>query len=231
MLDGGHSTKEPVMTDTMRYDDLVAELGAFEHALVELGRRARDLLGDAIGTLDGEQEACDAVIAGAADLAAAAVQLEQDAFELVAAESPVGGDLRSMIAMLRACRHIDRIGDAAASIARLHGMTIGLPRSERIRDLLAKMGSKVLGMIDSALRAFESRQLTAIAPMAYTDDLVSELYDEVFWETIADSDDARRLEWALRMYQVSRHLKRAADDALDITEQITFLVAGELDVA
>jgi phosphate transport system protein len=223
---------EIVMSDTdTAGQHLEAELDALECSLIELGLRARELLAGAIATFDGDRGACDRVVAGAATLHGDSEQLEQEAFALLAAQSPAAGDLRLLIAVLRTCRHVDRIGDAAASIARLRLMSMDLPLSERILALVAKMGAEVLGMIDVALRAFSSRELTAIAPMAYTDDLVSRLHDEVFWETIADSDDARRLESALRMHQVSRHLKRAADDALEITEQITFLVAGELNIA
>lgn len=213
------------------FQHLEAEIGALEGSLAEMGRRARRLLAGAIAALDDDRDSCDAVITGAAALDSESAHLEQKAFELLARQSPVAGDLRLVIAVLRTCRHLDRIGDAAASIARLRLLSLDLPRSERITSIVSKMGTEVLAMIDAALRAFSARELTAIPPMAYADDLVSQLYDEVFWEAIADSDDPRRLESALRMHQVSRHLKRAADYALEITEQITFLVAGELTIA
>ena len=41
------------------------------------------------------------------------------------------------------------------------------------------------------------------------------------------SDDKQRLEWGIRMYVVSRQLERVGDNAVDIGEQVAFLVTGE----
>lgn len=41
------------------------------------------------------------------------------------------------------------------------------------------------------------------------------------------SDDEPVLEWGIRMYVVSRQIERIGDNAVDIAEQVTFLVTGE----
>jgi phosphate transport system protein len=40
-------------------------------------------------------------------------------------------------------------------------------------------------------------------------------------------DDKQQLEWAIRMHVVSRQIERIADHAVDIGEQVAFLVTGE----
>ena len=41
------------------------------------------------------------------------------------------------------------------------------------------------------------------------------------------SDDKQRLEWGIRMNIVSRMLERVGDHAVDIGEQVAFLLTGE----
>jgi phosphate transport system protein len=44
---------------------------------------------------------------------------------------------------------------------------------------------------------------------------------------LAASDDRRMLEWGIRMCVVSRQIERIGDNAVDIAEQVAFLVTGE----
>jgi len=41
------------------------------------------------------------------------------------------------------------------------------------------------------------------------------------------SDDKLMLEWGIRMYVVSRQIERIGDNAVDIEEQVAFLVTGQ----
>ena len=44
---------------------------------------------------------------------------------------------------------------------------------------------------------------------------------------LALEGDRRQLEWGLRMIVISRLLERAGDHAVDIAEQVNFLITGE----
>ena len=46
-------------------------------------------------------------------------------------------------------------------------------------------------------------------------------------QVLGVSDDQQMLEWGIRMYVVSRQLERVGDNAVDIGEQVAFLVTGE----
>jgi phosphate transport system protein len=39
--------------------------------------------------------------------------------------------------------------------------------------------------------------------------------------------DRRVLEWGIRMYVVSRQIERIGDNAVDIGEQVAFVVSGQ----
>jgi phosphate transport system protein len=49
----------------------------------------------------------------------------------------------------------------------------------------------------------------------------------MYREVAACASDPDMLEWAIRMMVVSRQLERAGDHAVDIAEQVAFLLTGE----
>jgi phosphate transport system protein len=46
-------------------------------------------------------------------------------------------------------------------------------------------------------------------------------------QVLAAGEDRRVLGWAVPMYVVSRELERVGDHAVDIGEQVAFLITGE----
>jgi phosphate transport system protein len=59
------------------------------------------------------------------------------------------------------------------------------------------------------------------------DDPVDRLNRSIYREVAACADDQDILEWAIRMMIVSRQLERVGDHAVDIGEQVAFLLTGE----
>ena len=59
------------------------------------------------------------------------------------------------------------------------------------------------------------------------DDPLDRLNRGMLQQVLAASDDKRMLEWGIRMYVVSRQIERIGDNAVDIAEQVAFLVTGE----
>jgi phosphate transport system protein len=59
------------------------------------------------------------------------------------------------------------------------------------------------------------------------DDPVDRLNRATHLEALKLADDQRALDWGLHMNLVARALERAGDNAVDIAEQVEFLVTGE----
>ena len=59
------------------------------------------------------------------------------------------------------------------------------------------------------------------------DDPLDRLNRGMLQQVLAASNDQRMLEWGIRMYVVSRQIERIGDNAVDIAEQVAFLVTGE----
>jgi phosphate transport system protein len=58
------------------------------------------------------------------------------------------------------------------------------------------------------------------------DDPVDRLNLGMYREVAALADDPDRLNWGLRMLLVARQLERVGDQAVDIAEQVAFLLTG-----
>ena len=63
-----------------------------------------------------------------------------------------------------------------------------------------------------------------VAP--FRDDLVDNLNRECFHLALEIGDDADRREWAMTMLLTARAIERIADNAVDIGEQVAFVVTG-----
>ena len=89
------------------------------------------------------------------------------------------------------------------------------------------MGARAEGMIRVALDAFEQRDVEAAESLVDLDEMIDRANRRVVEQVLALGSDPERLEWGLRMITVSRCLERIGDHAVDIGEQVAYLVTGE----
>jgi phosphate transport system protein len=59
------------------------------------------------------------------------------------------------------------------------------------------------------------------------DDPVDRLNLGMYQEIAALADDPAQLGWGLRMLVLARNLERVGDNAVDVAEQVGFLLTGE----
>jgi phosphate transport system protein len=59
------------------------------------------------------------------------------------------------------------------------------------------------------------------------DDPVDRLNVGMYVEIAALAHDPEQLEWGLRMLVLARNLERVGDNAVDVAEQVGFLLTGE----
>jgi phosphate transport system protein len=82
-------------------------------------------------------------------------------------------------------------------------------------------------MIRTAMEAFRTRDLALCLQLPEMDDPVDRLNLGMYQEIAALADDPARLEWGLRMLVLARNLERVGDNAVDVAEQVGFLLTGE----
>ncbi len=179
------------------------ELRALEGDVERTGVQARLLLEKALRTLGrGDPVICDEVIGGDDEVDRLYLDVEQRILGLFALQTPVASDLRLLTALLHINLHLERVADQAVNIAKITRLVDGLPHDPKVLQHLEEMGAIAVRIIDRLNRGMLQQVLEA-------------------------SDDKQMLEWGIRMHVVSRQIERIGDNAVDIGEQVAFLVTGE----
>ena len=204
------------------------ELEGLELSLLGLGELTEQAVSrsvDVLETRDEEQAA--ALIAGDDAIDERYLDVENRWLELLALQTPVAGDLRLISAILHINLHLERIGDMAVNIAKLITATRHLPTNKTIVSHLLEMGDVVRRMVRTAMESFARRDLDLALSLPSMDEPVDRLNRGMYREVAACAGDPELLDWAVRMMVVSRQLERVGDQAVDIAEQVAFLLTGE----
>lgn len=204
------------------------ELGRVEAHVQAMGAAAGDLFGKAVRAVtEGNLDLCDRVIAGDDAIDEYYLKTEQRILNLFALQTPVASDLRLLTVLLHVNVHLERVGDMAVNLAKIGKLVEGLPRSETVVSHLDEMGGIALKMIGAAMDAFARRDLALAHTLPAMDEPIDRLNRGMLQEVLNIADDKRVLEWGIRMHVVSRQIERVGDHAVDIAEQVAFLLTGE----
>jgi phosphate transport system protein len=203
-------------------------LHGIELPLLELGELAGSAVQravEAVGTRD--EEKARKVIADDDAIDELYLKIDHGTLSLLALQSPVAADLRLISAILHSCLHLERIGDQAVNVAKLHLATRDAPGSDAMRGQIREMGDLVVQMLRTAMEAFAKRDVELCQKLPEMDDPVDRLNRRTHLEALKLADDAGALDWGLHMNLAARALERVGDNAVDIAEQVNYLVTGE----
>ena len=201
-------------------DDMVDEV-------VSMGIYARDMVrraGAALVTRDAV--AAQQVIRDDDPLDLRYLQLEEAWLQTMALQTPVATDLRVMSVVLHSGHSVERIGDQAVSTAGAVRATIGMPSQPQVLSTVADIVDLVCPMVDTALDSLERRDLDLAMSVPTMGRPVERLERSMYALVAKCRDDEEQLEWAVRMTVVARNLGRVGARAVDIAEQVAFLLSG-----
>jgi phosphate transport system protein len=156
-------------------------------------------------------------------------EIEEKCTQLIATQQPMASDLRIIIAILNITTEIERIGDYAVGIARIVIMIGDEPSLKPLIDI-PRMAEKTVDMLRRSLDAFIKRDADAARKIAAEDDLVDQLYDQVFRELLTFmAEDPKTITRATRLIWIAHNLERAADRVTNICERVVFIVTGKME--
>ncbi len=155
------------------------------------------------------------------------LEVHQSLITLLATQSPVATDLRLISALLHCLKSIERMGDQCVNVCKLIPLAgTEAPADPEMVQLILSMGEHTRPVITQAKRAFEERDVDMARDLVRRDDAVDELNRRCFHLALAIGDDADQREWAMTMLLAARAIERVADNAVDIGEQVAFVVTG-----
>ncbi|MDX6273215.1 MAG: phosphate transport system protein [Frankiales bacterium] len=205
-----------------------SDLDAITDALVEMTRLVGSAMARATtALLDADLALAESVIAADDQVDALYRQVEEQALDLLARQSPVAGDLRTVVTSLRIVADLERMGDLAdhvASVARRRFPASAVPAE--LRGTVLEMGQVAQRIVTKAGSVIASRDVDSAAELERDDDAMDSLHKRLFSLILADDWDGG-VEAAIDVTLVGRYYERYADHAVSVARRVVFLVTGE----
>jgi phosphate transport system protein len=155
------------------------------------------------------------------------LEVHQEILTMLATQAPVATDLRLISALLHVMHSIERMGDQCVNICKLIPLTgHDAPVHGEMVDRILRMGTQARSMLSQAKKAFEGRDVELARDLVRQDDLIDDLNKECFQIAVRVGEDQDTREWAMTMLLVARAVERIGDNAVDIGEQVAFVVTG-----
>jgi phosphate transport system protein len=155
------------------------------------------------------------------------LEVHQGVLSLLARQAPVATDLRLVAALLDVIKHVERMGDQCVNIAKLLPLAgHDPPADDKMLGKIAHMGAQARSLVLQSKVAFERRDVDLAQDLVRQDEAINRCNREVFRIALDIGDDPDTREWAMHMMLVARALERIGDNAVDIGEQVAFVVTG-----
>ena len=173
-------------------------------------------------------ELADEVIAFDDEVDGRYLALEQGVESLLARQTPVAVDLRLVLAILHINLHLERMADLCVTISKLMKLAHSHEGDPQVLESFEEMGLRAEEMVGVAMTALAERDLASAESLLELDELIDRANRRLVRHVLEVGGDEPQREWGLRMIVISRCLERFGDHAVDIGEQVAYLVTGEL---
>ena len=204
------------------------ELSGLEDRLLSMGARVLDMLSESVEALATQDiPRAEAVIRADDLLDEQYEDVHDHILSTIALQAPVATQLRLLSAFLHCNIHLERMGDLCVNIAKIVTLIDKDAEDPELMAQVQEMAQHAKRVIERSLEAFAKRDLDVVAELPLLDDPIDKLNRGLFKRMVRLAiDDEAKLDWAMRMVLVSRYLERMGDHAVDIGEQVYFVVTG-----
>ncbi len=210
-----HDQLDAIVDDLIRLTGMVQD--ATSHATTAL--------------LSADAGIAEQVLRGDAAIDALRNDIEGRAFELLALQQPVAGDLRMLIATVRMVADLERMGDLAVHVAKVAQLRV--PEVAVPPDLIPtveRMAAVAVHMIGSVAEVIKNRDVDAARSVESDDEEMDELRRRSFRLMLGESW-AYGVEPAIDNALLGRYYERIADHAVSLARRVVYLVTGEVPTA
>jgi phosphate transport system protein len=153
--------------------------------------------------------------------------IDQTALDLLAMEQPMAIDLRFILSVIKINADLERVGDAAKSIAERvrHMERLG---SVELPVDIPRMASMAADMVRRSLQAFIEGDAELARDVLTMDDAVDQM-NRSSYKTLTKvmEEQSHLAPQALNALMISRSLERVADHATNIAEDVIFWIQGD----
>lgn len=173
----------------------------------------------------GDEQVAQRALGADDDIDAMNVSLTERCYDLLSRESPVAGDLRFVVSVLRVLSELERIGDLSLRVVKLVPDWELLHRHPATYSILLAMADAAVEQFRTALRAWSTQDLGLAAELA--EGRPMEAFTERFSREVIGIDGPDAVLCAVRTLVAGRSLDRIADHAAVIGARLRYLITGD----
>lgn len=156
------------------------------------------------------------------------VSIDEQCSRILAMRSPTAGDLRLVLAIIKAITDLERIGDEAEKIAVLSSRLASVERPSTNYRELRNLARHVKQMLRGTLDAFARLDAKQAIKVVKMDDAVDEEYESIYRQGVTFMmEDPRTITRVMDTTWVARSLERIGDHCKNICEYVMFMVYGK----
>jgi phosphate transport system protein len=203
--------------DSLRAD-LISQFGLVEQMILTavraLAERRTDL--------------ADEVIIQDSIIDANDIKFEEECLKLLALHQPVATSMRWLFTVVKVNNELERMADLACNIAERAKSIKQYPLFP-VPDELDDMAAGATHMVKKALDAFIEGDVEKARAVITADDQVdrkNRLVIDLLHDVMRENSDY--IAPAVHCFSASRHLERIADLAVNISEEVIYLVLGDI---
>jgi phosphate transport system protein len=208
---------------------------AFDNDLQEIARKVAAMGGlvekqitDAIrALLNRDAVLAEHVIATDPTIDAMQHEIEQKAILILTRRQPVSVDLREIVAAIRVCSDLERIGDHAKHIGKRVIASGGDLYPQTFAHGVDHMADLVLSFLKQVLDAYASRDLQATLAVWRADEEVDALCTSLFRKLLTNMmEDPRNITLCMHLMFCTKDIERMGDHATNIAETVYYMIEG-----
>lgn len=203
------------------------ELSALTDSLVEMTNLVASAMSRATtALLDADLRLAESVISGDETVDLLRHEVEERAFDVMARQAPVAGDLRVIVTSLRIVSDLERMGDLAlhvAQVARRRYPASAVP--PELRGTILEMGQVAQRIVAKAGSVIASRDVAMARELERDDDVMDSLHRQLF-TVLLDEHWSHGMEAAIDITLCGRYYERYADHAVSVAHRVVYLVTG-----
>ena len=208
---------------------------AFDTDLQEIARKVAEMGGlvekqiaDAVqALLDRDSELAERVITTDPSVDKMQQEIEEKAILTIARRQPMAVDLREIVAAMRVCNDLERIGDHAKHIGKRVVALAGDLYPQTLIRGVEHMSELVLAQIKQVLDAYASRDVQTALSVWNGDEEVDSMCVSLFRELLTYMmEDPRNISFCMHLMFCAKDIERIGDHATNIAETVYYMVEG-----
>lgn len=210
-------------------EQLQIEIQNINRLVLEVGTRVEESVRRAMDALKYmDDEKAQQVIQDDTIIDRLEVDVEEHCLKCLALHQPVAADLRYIFAVSKINNDLERIGDLASNIAIMVNQLENYP-SVVIPGRIYDMSKIVQQMLKISLDSLVNKDADMARSVLKMDDDVDDIHDGMFGY-VKDKSlvNPMEMEQWLSVLSTSRYLERMADHTTNISEDVIYMVEGEI---